>query len=124
VKTRRPVNLNIFTIRLPVPALVSILHRVSGILLFLAIPVILWGLQASLASQQDFDAIHEMLASNCSKFIIWCLLAAFLYHFVAGIRHLLMDMNVGVELKSGRFSAILTLIIVALLVVLAGVWLW
>jgi succinate dehydrogenase / fumarate reductase cytochrome b subunit len=124
VKNKRPVNLNLLTIRLPVPAIVSILHRISGILLFLAIPFILCWFQTSLASQQGFDDIHQMFSSTMSKFIIWVLLSAFLYHFVAGIRHLLMDINIGVELKSGRLSAFITLFIVALLVVLTGIWIW
>jgi succinate dehydrogenase / fumarate reductase, cytochrome b subunit len=124
VKDQRPKNLNILTIRLPVPALVSILHRISGILLFLAIPLILWGLNTSLTSQQDFDNIHQMMAAPFARFVLWGLLAAFIYHFIAGIRHLLMDINIGVELKSGRLTAMMVLVIAILLIVLAGVWLW
>ncbi len=124
MKDQRPKNLNILTIRLPVPALVSILHRISGILLFLAIPLILWGLNTSLTSQQDFDNIHQMMAAPFARFVLWGLLAAFIYHFIAGIRHLLMDINIGVELKSGRLTAMMTLMIAIVLIVLAGVWLW
>jgi succinate dehydrogenase / fumarate reductase cytochrome b subunit len=124
VSDQRPKNLNLLTIRLPIPALVSILHRASGVILFLAIPLILWGLNISLTSQQDFDNIHQSFASPCAKFIIWCVLSAFIYHFVAGIRHLLMDINIGIELKSGRLGAFLTMGISALFIVLAGIWLW
>lgn len=122
--TQRPKNLNLFTIRFPVPAIVSILHRASGILLFLLIPVAIWGLNLSLRSAQDFDDVHQFLTTPYMKFVIWFCLSGFLYHFVAGIRHLLMDINIGVELKSGRLSAILTLIIAALLIILTGIWLW
>ncbi len=121
---KRPINLNLFTIHFPIPAIVSILHRISGVLLFLAIPLVLWGFSLSLASEQDFNTIYQLFTTPWAKFIIWCLLAAFIYHFVAGIRHLLMDVNLGVELKSGRLSSYLTLIIVLLLIVLAGVWIW
>jgi succinate dehydrogenase / fumarate reductase cytochrome b subunit len=124
VKKQRPVNLNIFTIRLPVPAIASILHRISGIFLFLAIPAMLWGLHSSLASQQDFDSLHQSFSSPVAKFIIWGLLTSFFYHFVAGIRHLLMDINLGVELKSGRMTAFITIFIAIILSVLTGVWLW
>lgn len=121
---KRPKNLNLFTIRFPIPAIVSILHRISGIILFLAIPLILWGFSLSLSSAEDFDNIHQLFTTPFAKLIIWCILAPFIYHFVAGIRHLLMDVNIGVELKSGRISSYITLIVSAVLIVLAGVWIW
>jgi succinate dehydrogenase / fumarate reductase cytochrome b subunit len=124
VKKRRPINLNLFTIQFPLPAIASILHRISGIILFLAIPLMLWVLHASLATQEGYDGIHEAFTTPCSKFIIWCLLSAFIYHFVAGIRHLLLDINVGVNLKSGKMSALITILIAAVLIVLTGIWLW
>lgn len=120
----RPKNLNLFTIHFPVPAIVSILHRISGFILFLIIPLLLWGLSLSLSSQQEFDSLRDCLSTPMVKLIIWCCLAAFIYHFVAGIRHLLMDVNVGVELKSGRITAFLTLLISLILIVLVGIWLW
>jgi succinate dehydrogenase / fumarate reductase, cytochrome b subunit len=124
VKKQRPINLNLFTIHFPIPAIASILHRISGVLLFLLIPFILWGLELSLNSSQAFDDIHYFLTRPFSKFIIWGFLAAFIFHFVAGIRHLLMDIGIGEELKSGRLGAWLTFIISAVLIVLTGIWLW
>jgi succinate dehydrogenase / fumarate reductase cytochrome b subunit len=124
VKNKRPKNLNLLTIRLPIPAIASILHRISGFILFLFLPVLLWGLHLSLSSQQSFDDLRHIFLTSCAKFIIWCCLSAFLYHFVAGIRHLLMDIGIGEDLKSGRLSAILALVISALLIILTGVWLW
>jgi len=123
-RDQRPKNLNLFTIRMPIPAIVSILHRLSGILLFLLIPIAIWGLNLSLKSAQDFDNVHQFLTTPMMKFAIWFCLAGFLYHLVAGIRHLLMDINIGIELKTGRLSAILTLIIAASLIILTGIWLW
>jgi succinate dehydrogenase / fumarate reductase cytochrome b subunit len=124
VKHKRPVNLNLLTIRFPIPAIVSILHRITGVILFLMLPFMLWGLSLSLASQDDFDAVQRYLDNPFLKFITWGVLAAFIFHLVAGLRHLLMDLGVGEELKSGRLSAQLTLIISVVLIVLAGVWLW
>lgn len=124
MKHKRPVNLNLLTIRFPLPAIVSILHRMSGIFLFLIIPFVLWGLNNSLSSQQDFDDIHQYFTTPCVKFFIWCFLSAFIYHMIAGIRHLLMDAHIGEELKSGRLTAKLTFIISLLLIFLTGVWLW
>lgn len=121
---QRPKNLNLFTIHFPVPAIVSILHRISGIILFLLIPFLLWGLSLSLSSEQEFDNLHEFLSTPLIKFVIWCSLAAFIYHFIAGTRHLLMDIHIGEELKSGRLTAVLTLIISLILIVLVGIWLW
>jgi len=124
VKNPRPKNLNLFTIRFPIPAIASILHRMSGFILFILIPFILWGLYLSLASQQSFDDLHQVFTLPWVKFVIWVSLSAFIYHFVAGIRHLLMDIGVGEELKSGKLSAIFTIIIAAILIILTGVWLW
>jgi succinate dehydrogenase / fumarate reductase cytochrome b subunit len=124
VNDKRPRNLNLFTIRFPIPAIVSILHRISGFVLFLLIPFALWGLNLSLSSPDEFDNIHALLSTPFAKFLIWVSLAAFIYHFVAGIRHLLMDIHIGEELKSGRLSAVLTLIISILLILLLGIFLW
>ena len=124
MKHKRPINLNLFTIKFPITAIVSILHRLSGLLLFILIPFLLWGLNLSLSSQQDFDALYFRLTTPWSKFIIWLLLSAFIYHFVAGIRHLIMDAGIGEGLKSGRLGAILVLVISVILTLLAGIWLW
>ncbi|MHB1947322.1 MAG: succinate dehydrogenase, cytochrome b556 subunit [Gammaproteobacteria bacterium] len=124
MKHKRPVNLNLLTIRFPIPAIVSILHRITGVILFLMLPFMLWGLSLSLASQDDFDAVQRYLDTPFLKFIVWGTIAAFIFHLVAGLRHLLMDLGIGEELKSGRLSAKLTLIISVVLIVLAGIWLW
>lgn len=124
MKQQRPRNLNLFTIRFPIPAIVSILHRISGVILFLLIPFIIWGLNLSLSSGQDYDDLHQFLTTPIMKFIIWGSLSAFIYHLVAGIRHILMDMGIGEELKSGRLSSQITIIISVILIILAGIWLW
>jgi succinate dehydrogenase / fumarate reductase cytochrome b subunit len=121
---QRPKNLNLLTIRLPLPAIVSILHRISGVILFLLIPLLLWALSISLSSPEDFDSLHQFLSTPLMKFFIWGFLSAFIYHFFAGIRHLLMDVHLGDELKSGRLSAKLTIIISIVFIILAGIWLW
>lgn len=124
MKHKRPINLNLFTIHFPIPAIVSILHRVSGVILFLMIPFMIWGLDLSLASQESFDDLHQLMTSPLIKCVILGLLAAFIYHLVAGIRHIIMDMGTGESLKGGKLGAQLTLIISLILIVLAGIWLW
>lgn len=121
---KRPVNLDIATIKLPVTAYVSILHRVSGVFLFAGVAVLLWMLDASLGSQEGFNNIRDLAASPVFQGILWVVLAALAYHTVAGIRHLIMDFGVGESLKGGQFGAKLALVIAIVLIVLAGVWVW
>jgi succinate dehydrogenase / fumarate reductase cytochrome b subunit len=123
VNHHRPKNLNLFTIHFPLPAIVSILHRVSGFFLFLMIPFILWGFSYSL-TPDGFDAIQSYLSSFYAKFALWVVLAAFCFHLVAGIRHLLSDIHIGDTLKMGKLTAVLVFVISIILVVLAGIWLW
>lgn len=120
----RPKNLNLFTIHQPLPAIVSILHRISGFLLFLLIPVMLWGFYLSLKSPNDFESVRAFFSTPWMKGVVWVVLSAFLYHFVAGIRHLLMDLEIGIELKSGRISSLITCLVSVILILLAGLWLW
>lgn len=124
VKKVRPVNLDITTIHLPVTGYVSFLHRVSGVILLGGILVLLWMLDASLSSSQSFGDLQALLSSIGVKIIVWALLSALVYHTVAGIRHLIMDMGVGESLAGGRLGAKLVLIIALSLIVVVGVWLW
>ncbi|MBV8802381.1 MAG: succinate dehydrogenase, cytochrome b556 subunit, partial [Gammaproteobacteria bacterium] len=75
-------------------------------------------------SEEEFNNLQQLLTSPCAKIIILGCLSAFIYHFVAGIRHLLMDICIGDELKGGRLGAILTIIISILLIIITGIWLW
>jgi succinate dehydrogenase / fumarate reductase cytochrome b subunit len=124
VSNQRPKNLNLLTIRFPLPAIISILHRVSGLFLFLLLPLVIYGFDLSLTSQDGFQSVHDFLSKPVAKIALWLFLAPFIYHFVAGIRHLLMDSNIGIELKSGRLAANLVLIISFILIALAGVYIW
>lgn len=120
----RPVNLNLFTIRFPNHAIVSILHRVSGVLIFLCIPALLWLLQVSLRAPEDFMMLQAYLALPIVKLLIWIFLSGLAYHLVAGIRHLIMDMGIGESLAGGRLGANLVLTIATVLIISIGVWLW
>ena len=120
----RPVNLDISTIKLPAAALVSILHRVSGIVLFAVVALLLWMLDGSLASEQGFADVAAVFTSVPAKLILWASLAALIYHLLAGVRHLLMDLGIGESLEGGRRGATLVLILSVILILLTGVWLW
>ena len=119
----RPINLNLFTIHFPIPAIVSILHRVSGAILFLMIPFVLCLLNYSL-TESGFENVQQTLSSPFAKIIIWIMLAPFVFHLVAGIRHLLSDIHIGDSLKMGRMMSWLTFVVSAVLMILAGVWIW
>ncbi|MBM6550437.1 succinate dehydrogenase, cytochrome b556 subunit [Marinomonas ostreistagni] len=122
---KRPVNLDISTISMPVTAIVSILHRVTGIILFIGLVFLFYAFDTSLSSQEGFDQVVETLQNNfLAKFIIWGVVSALMYHFVAGVKHLFMDMGHFEELESGRMAAKANLVIAAVLIVLAGVWIW
>lgn len=124
MKSQRPVNLELTKFSFPLAAIVSILHRISGIFLFAGTAVLLWLLDASLASEERFLALQETLTQPLWQIVIWAVLAALAYHVMAGVRHLLMDVGIGDSLKGGRRSALLTLVLAVMLMILAGVWLW
>ena len=120
----QPKYLNLFEIRLPVPALVSILHRVSGLALFLFLPYLLWLLQASLSSAESFERYRAVLAHPIAKLTLIALLWAFLHHLLAGLRFLALDLHWGTELAAARTSSRLVLIGALALTRVLGLWLW
>ncbi|MDY6890443.1 MAG: succinate dehydrogenase, cytochrome b556 subunit [Pseudomonadota bacterium] len=121
----RPVNLDLRTIKQPLPAITSILHRVSGVALFFGAIFMLYVLSLSLESQAGFDRAAEMLQESfLAKLIAWGLVSALLYHFFAGIKHLIMDLGYCEELESGRLAAKVTLVVAVIAILLAGVWIW
>lgn len=120
----RPVNLNFFTLHFPVTAWVSILHRLSGLFIFLLIPAFLWMLQESLASEARFQSLGMMFQTTGSKLFLWLLLSALGYHLIAGLRHLLMDLHVGESKKGGKWGAWAVLLMAGLGFAFLGVWLW
>jgi len=120
----QPKYLNLFEIRLPVPALVSILHRLSGLALFLFLPYLLWLLQASLSSPASFERYRAVLANPFAKLILIGLLWAFLHHLLAGLRFLALDLHWGSELAAARTSSRLVLIGALALTLVLGLWLW
>lgn len=121
---KRPKHLDLTKIRLPLPALVSILHRASGAVLFLFIWLFLYGLERSLASPQDFAALKSLLAQPLVKLLLLGLLWAYLHHLCAGIRHLAMDVHYGTELAAARASSWAVLVVSIALTLAAGVMLW
>jgi succinate dehydrogenase / fumarate reductase, cytochrome b subunit len=121
----RPVYLNLFAIRMPLPAVVSILHRASGALLFLiGIPLALCTVQRALASPEAWAQMRIALDAPLSKIVAVALAWGFIHHLLAGIRHLLMDAHVGVELPAARRSAAVALVLAIVLTLAVAVRLW
>jgi succinate dehydrogenase / fumarate reductase cytochrome b subunit len=121
----RPVYLNLLAIRQPLPAIVSILHRISGALLFLlGIPLALWGLDASLRSPDSYAAFATTMSHPLSKLVALALLWSTLHHLLAGVRHLLLDVHVGVDLASARRSSALVFVLALLATAAIALRLW
>ncbi|MCW8885305.1 MAG: succinate dehydrogenase, cytochrome b556 subunit [Motiliproteus sp.] len=121
----RPVNLDLRTIKQPLPAISSILHRATGVILFVGVAFMLYAFDLSLESQQGFDAAADMLSNSfIGQFIAWGLVSSLLYHLFAGVKHLVMDCGYCEELESGTLAAKTTLIAGAVATILAGVWIW
>lgn len=121
----RPIYLNLFAIRMPLPAVVSILHRASGALLFLVgIPLLLYVVQRALAAPEAWAQMRAAFDSPFAKLVALALAWAFIHHLLAGIRHLLLDAHVGVELPAARRSAALTLVLAVVLTLAVAVRLW
>lgn len=119
---KRPVNLDLDLTSLPIAALASITHRVAGIVLFVGTAFLLWGLELSLSSEAGFQSVTGLIASPLGKFVTWGLLAALAYHFVAGIKHLLLDMEIADTKEGGAFAAKVAIFFSVVLIGLAGIW--
>ena len=120
----RPIYLNLIQIRLPLPALVSILHRVSGAALFLLLPLLLVLFEMSLESPQTFARFKVVFAHWTIKLVLTGLAWAYLHHLCAGIRHLALDLDYGTELAAARASSWAVVAVSVVLTVAAAAVIW
>ncbi len=123
MKNNRPINLPLSQViavnsKSPI-AMASILHRISGIVLFLLVPVMLCILQTSLSSPEGFATVFE---SATLRFVAWIFVAATAYHFVMGVKHLLADLGMNEEFSSGKTAAIVSFVIAFVLIVASFIW--
>jgi succinate dehydrogenase / fumarate reductase cytochrome b subunit len=124
INKQRPVFLELPAIHLPLPGKLSIMHRISGGALFLMLPVLIYLLQLSLGSAQDFDTFRAITSHSLVKLALLALMYGFIHHFCMGIRILLIDMHKGVEINAARKSAKVVLFVSIALTVILGVSLW
>lgn len=123
IKDNRPKYLNLLKIRLPITGIASINHRISGLILFLAIPFSLYLLGLSLSNPEGFNEVLSCLSSPLIKLALVFLTWSFVHHLFAGFRFLLIDQNIGISLPIARKSAgfvVFAAVIVTL--VISGVW--
>lgn len=113
--------------RLPLAGMVSILHRVSGVVMFLLLPFVIWMFDTSLTSEITYGRFASVFAVGVGfipawfvKLVVLALIWCYLHHFIAGLRHLWMDMTHSVSLQFGRQSALFTLIVSVLLTLALG----
>jgi len=86
--------------------------------------LLLLALDTSLSSPEGFEEVRAYLGSPLAKLVSWALLSALLYHLVAGVRHLIMDSGHGETLEGGKLGSKIVIVVSAVLIVLAGVWIW
>ena len=120
----RPKHLNLFQIRLPVPGLISIMHRVSGAVLFLFIPLLLILFELSLESPETFSRFKAMFSHWAFKMVLIGLIWAYLHHLFAGVRHLALDLHYGIGLPAARASSWAVLAGAIILTAVIGVKIW
>jgi succinate dehydrogenase / fumarate reductase cytochrome b subunit len=125
-KNKRPKNLNLVQIHLPVGGVVSILHRVTGVLLVLALPLGFLLFQRSLQNPEGFAQTAALLGSLPARALLFGVAIILAHHFLAGVRHLLLDLDLGISRNGGRLGAWLVLIGVAGTALIVGwrLFLW
>jgi succinate dehydrogenase / fumarate reductase cytochrome b subunit len=124
VKKQRPVNLQLNTISFPPTAIVSILHRVSGVAMFIAMIFIIWAWATALNSSDGFDLVREVMGGIFGKIRAIGTVSLLTFHIVVGIRHVIMDLGHWEELESGDISAKASIALWLILTAAAGVAIW
>lgn len=124
VNHKRPVNLDLGSMTFPPMAIASILHRLSGIVLFLLLPIMMLFFSQSLCSETSFDRLIVTLHNPFYKLLLWAFSTALMYHIIAGIRHIIMDFGVGEQLTVARRSAVCVIVIAIIVTIALGVWIW
>jgi len=124
VKNNRPVDNGLATFRMPIAAIASITHRITGVALLVAVGFLMWALSTSLESQAGFDQVQNVLTHWFAKFIAWGIASFIVYHFIAGIKHLLMDAGYFETKETGPLAAKGVFALSAVGILLVGVWIW
>lgn len=121
----RPINLDIKTINLPITAVVSILHRISSVILWASMAIFLPAVYFSLLSEKNFDSLVSFFSQNpLGQFMVWGLLSAFGYYMCATVKHITQDFGHFEELESGKKIALSVAILAGCFCIVSGIWVW
>jgi len=123
----RPRNVGVMDLlqyRFPITAIVSILHRISGVLLLIYLPFVLYYLHLSLSGASAFLGVKCVLTETWGAFFLWIFLSAAFFHVIAGVKHLVMDCGLGESLRAAKVSSLIVLLLGILSTMGIGVWLW
>lgn len=122
---QRPVNLDLRTIKMPITAKVSILHRISAVVLWVGLAIFLGAVYFSLGSEENYQTLVGLLTDNfIGQFVAWGLLTAFGYYTLATLKHVVQDMGHFEELESGKKIATAAIVLGVILSVVWGIWIW
>lgn len=123
MQKNRPVNLDLRQFKFPLTAIASIIHRITGVLLFAGIPFVLYAFSKALESEASFSQVQDhWLSHPLGQTITWLLLSAMAFHLCAGIKHMLMDFGYFETIQGGYIASLVTFVCTGLLAILAGVW--
>ena len=120
----RPVYISLTQFKFPVTAIASIVHRITGMALFVGIAYLLWLLDLALESEAGFAEATAILEAPFAKLVLWGVLGMLIYHVLAGLKHLLLDFHIGDTFEAASASAYVVFVLTLLAVAATGVWIW
>ena len=124
---KKITNIDLMSIKsynFPVTAISSILHRISGVVLLVAVPLVVAGMNYSLAGPNGYEFVVNLLTASWLSIFFWLFLSAITYHVCAGVRHMIMDIGYGESLKVARATSMTVITLGVLSAVLWGWFLW
>lgn len=121
---QRPVYLSLTQFKFPITAIASIVHRITGVLLFVGIAYLLWLLDLALASEAGFAEARSVLAEPLPKLVLIGVLGLLVYHLLAGVKHMIMDFHIGDSFEAASAASWFVFVASAVLTVALGVWIW
>lgn len=120
----RPVYLSLTQFKFPITAIASIVHRITGVLLFVGIAYLLWLLDLALGSEAGFAEAQSVLAQPLPKLVLIGVLGLLVYHLVAGVKHMIMDFHIGDSFEAASAASWVVFALSIVLTVALGVWIW
>ncbi|KEI35138.1 succinate dehydrogenase, cytochrome b556 subunit [Allofrancisella frigidaquae] len=124
---KKITNIDLISIKsynFPITAISSILHRITGVILIVAIPLAVVGMNYSLAGPNGYEQTVSILTKGWASLFFWVFLSALTYHVYAGVRHMIMDMGFGESMKIAKLTSFITIVLGILSAVFWGYFLW